>query len=104
LPEAYGDLGDVLKNRGQHQEAEAAYRQAITISRKLAADFPSVAAYRNWLAGSSNGLSLLLQDRGRYEEAEAVHRQALVVCEKLVADFPADPWHRQTLAWTHHCL
>jgi Flp pilus assembly protein TadD/energy-coupling factor transporter ATP-binding protein EcfA2 len=60
---------------GRYKEAEAAYRQAISLDEKF--------AYA-W-----NGLGNLLKDHlGRYEEAEAAYRQAIALDEKS-----AYPWN-----------
>lgn len=47
------NLGQLLSYLGKHDEAEAAYRDALTIYEKLAADFPTVPKYREELAKAS---------------------------------------------------
>src|SRR5205823_12172640 len=55
----------LLKNLGEPTEAEKAYRTALVIFEKLAADFPAVSEYREELAISHNGLAILLRDLGK---------------------------------------
>jgi tetratricopeptide (TPR) repeat protein len=64
----------------------------------LAAYFPAVPDYRQFLAASHNNLGSLFRDLGRTPEAEERYRKALAIQEKLVADFPAVPLYRWFLA------
>jgi tetratricopeptide (TPR) repeat protein len=98
---SHHDLGGVLQALGKHAEAEAAYRRALGIAKKLADEFPTVPGYRGELAGDLNSLGWLLKVRGRPAEAETAFRQALAIQEKLVADFPSRPGHAQDLAGTY---
>jgi tetratricopeptide (TPR) repeat protein len=90
LAVSFGGLGSVLR---KDEDAEAAHRQAVAIRKKLAAEFPTVPAYRQELAASHNNLGLALVRMGRRPAAEAAHRQALVLFEGLAADFPGVPAH-----------
>src|SRR5262249_17991083 len=85
--------GRVLKALRKHEDAEAAHRRAVAIQEKLAADFPTVPAYRRQLAAGHNNLGLLLERLGKRPEAAAALRQALAIQEKLAADFPTVPAH-----------
>ena len=82
------------KNLGERPEAEAAFRRALAIEEKLAADFPAVPGYRFELANSHNGLGNLLMELRRLPEAEAAFRRALAIDQELAADFPAMPAYR----------
>jgi serine/threonine-protein kinase len=91
----------LLSELGQQSaEAEAAYRAALAILERLAADFPGAFKYRGNLALSHNNLGLLLAGLGRRAEAEAEHRTALALLEKLAADYP-QPNYRRALAGSH---
>jgi tetratricopeptide (TPR) repeat protein len=94
----------LLAGLGKRGEAEAAYRRALVIEDKLAADSPTVPEYRRALAGSHNNLGNLLGDLGKHAEAEAAFRQALVSQERLAADFPSVREYRQNLASGHYSL
>ena len=59
------------------QEAEAAFRRAITLGNALVAEYPAVPTYHTRLANAHDGLSIVLAERGEREEAEAVLRRAI---------------------------
>src|SRR5262245_47172254 len=81
---------------GKTDEAVAAYRKALRVQEKLAADFPAVPGYRFDLAGCHLGLAGVLRQTGRLKEAEAGTRQAVALLERLVTDFPANgPYRRE---------
>src|SRR5204863_177228 len=89
---------------GNRAEAEAAYRAALEIHEKLAADFPAVPDYRKDLAASHINLGLLLAGLVNRTGAEAAYRAALAIREKLAADFPTMPAYRQELATSQLAL
>jgi serine/threonine protein kinase len=89
---------------GETSAAMAGYRAAIPLLEKLAADFPTVSAYRQTLAGSYNNLGLLLYQQGKQAEGETAVRQSLAIREKLAADFPAVAAIRHDLARSHTLL
>jgi len=82
----------------QRRKAEAAYRQGLSLREQLAADFPTVPAYRQALASSHNNLAIFLQGAGKQTAADQAYRDAVAVQEKLVADFPRIPAFRRDLA------
>jgi hypothetical protein len=81
-------------------EAEAAYADALTITRQLAADHPSSLEFREELAASHNNLGVLFRVTGRLTEAEAALANALTIKKQLAADFPNQPDRQQSLANT----
>jgi tetratricopeptide (TPR) repeat protein len=93
-----------LKDFGKLPEAEAAYRQALDIQAKLAAAFPTVAQYREYMAFSYGNLGRLLSRLGKPAEAEAALREGLAITEKLAAELPAVPANRSVQASIHHDL
>jgi serine/threonine protein kinase/tetratricopeptide (TPR) repeat protein len=90
------ELGSCL-HRGQPQEAERLYRDAIAGNMKLTSQFPHTAEYRTNLADACHGLFLLLRADRRFKEAEEVYREALPHIDKVVADAPRVPYPRRLL-------
>jgi tetratricopeptide (TPR) repeat protein len=90
---------DNIRNKlGEYQEAESAYGRARELYAQLAADFPSVPAYRQNLASCYNNLSLLLKDTGRLREAEKAYQDALAIRKQLAVDFPTVSDYQNDLA------
>jgi serine/threonine protein kinase len=96
-----GRIYDVL---GQRAEAEAAYRSALALHEKLAAEYAGVPLYRAALAGIHNLRGHLLAVQGKLADAEPECRAALTLDEKLVADHPDVPQYRAALAASHDNL
>ena len=71
-------IGVVLVEMGKPLEAEAEYRRALAIRRKLADDNPDVAEFRSGLAVTHDNLGYL-SETGRPAEAEAEYRKALAI-------------------------
>ena len=89
---AYLRLALVRQRDGGEGSGPDRFRSdAGPIFAQLAADFPSVPAYRQELARSHNNLGNLLVGLGKREEAEAAYRAALEIQEQLAADFPSVP-------------
>jgi tetratricopeptide (TPR) repeat protein len=97
-------VGEIETRLGRKEHGITAIRMALEGFRTLAADFPTVPAYRAYLAGNHINLGLLLKDLAKRAEAEKEYRQALVIQERLVADFPTVPAYRQEVAGTHNNL
>jgi tetratricopeptide (TPR) repeat protein len=83
---------------GRPKEAEAAYRDALALYSKLAADFPADPEFRSKLAQCHANLGILVYETGRPKEAEAAFRAALALYSKLAPDFPASPEYQNDLA------
>jgi serine/threonine protein kinase/Flp pilus assembly protein TadD len=77
LAGAYLLLGWLLREAGQTQEAEEAYRKALPLWEKLVQDFPKNAAHKSSLASTLNNLALRLHDRGAAAEARQLLEQAI---------------------------
>jgi serine/threonine-protein kinase len=84
---AYRRVAGIYSLLGQKDEAEKAYRAALTYQRELAAEFPAEPAYRDDLMPSCNGLGVLFFFAGRNREAEQVWREELALLE----DRPGGP-------------
>jgi tetratricopeptide (TPR) repeat protein len=102
--DAHLRVGQIRARLGQHREAEAAYRRALELGGRLAADFPAVPLYRQKLASAHKYLGVLLAGTGREKEAEQAYRDALAMQRPLTEDFPAVPQYRLELASIHNNL
>jgi tetratricopeptide (TPR) repeat protein len=98
------NLAMLYKARKDYPAAERLLERALAIRRKLAADFPTVPAYRQGLADGHSNLGNLLKDLGKRAEAEAEYGNALAISQQIVADFPAIPAYRHDLAASYYNL
>jgi serine/threonine-protein kinase len=101
---AYMRIGLGLHRLGQNPAAEAAYRKALALHERLAADFPTKPQYGLGLAASHHNLGMLLRELGRPAEAEAALGRALTLKERLAQDFPGLPLSRLCVANSHEGL
>ena len=85
---AYHQLGSVAQDRGRLDDAEAWYRQSLTINEKL--------GNRPDMAATYHQLGTVAQDRGRLDDAEAWYRQSLTIKDEL--------GNRPAMATTYHQL
>ena len=69
------DLANLLRNRGEYDEAERLYRESLRVKESLE-DSRSVAVTQSSLAD-------LLRNRGEYDEAERLYWESLAVKESL---------------------
>jgi serine/threonine protein kinase len=83
---------------GDHAQAEAGYRQAVSLMEPLADDFPGVAQYRLALASSLDNLGIASAELEKGVEAETAFRRAIALLRRLADDFPDVPSHRLQLA------
>jgi eukaryotic-like serine/threonine-protein kinase len=83
---------------GQLKEAEASYRDALDIFKKLSADFPDEPLYRNGLAFGLNNVGMLLRETGRTKEAEEAFDETVKFSKELVTAFPGRQDFRYALA------
>jgi serine/threonine protein kinase/tetratricopeptide (TPR) repeat protein len=96
--EAYCKLAKVRRWMGENETAIREYTTARDLFAKLAADFPTVADYRDGWARSLTGLGYALQSLGKRPEAEVAYRRSINLHEQLAADFPNAPDYRWNLA------
>jgi len=104
LAKSHYGLAAVLSDQGQLREAQIEYHQSIDLYRKLAAEFPANAAYRQPLAISQRNLGLVLRDLGRRDEAEVELRGALAIVSGLATAFPTVAAYREDMARIHFFL
>ena len=74
LASSHHHLGLMFRNAGKRPEAEAAFREALSLREKLVEEFPVVPQYRRDLAGTHHSLGVLLQVSGKRAEAGAAYR------------------------------
>jgi WD40 repeat protein/serine/threonine protein kinase/Flp pilus assembly protein TadD len=98
------DLAKDLQKAGQTTEAERAYRQAIAVWEKLAADQPGEYRYQMDPAHRYWELADLLQRAGKTEEAEDSYHRAIRLFEKLAAERPADAFCRDEVGFSYFLL
>jgi len=86
---------------GHLADAEALYRQSLTVAEELAAADPGEISYRRNLSRTYGKLAELadLADRdGRFADAAELYRQSLTPYEELVVAEPANVANRRTLS------
>jgi serine/threonine protein kinase/Flp pilus assembly protein TadD len=98
---AYRRLGDLEHQIGHQERATAAYRQALNLFERLAADSPQSAVYRAELARTDHQLGTLFRTTGRTAEADRAYAKAQTLMEKVASEEPAVPEHRLELAYLH---
>ncbi len=76
------NLAWALQGLGEFDEAEALYREALHMKRKLLGD-----AHPELAAGLNN-LAFVLETRGDYRGAEKAYRESLEMNRKLLGDEP----------------
>jgi RNA polymerase sigma factor (sigma-70 family) len=79
------EVGRALLAGRPPAEVERTYQQALSVLRKLAADFPNRPDYQAQLAVTYRDLGRFLQGIGRTQEAERALAQARAIQEKLPA-------------------
>ncbi len=99
---AYSNLGGIAHSRGELEQAEARFRQALEIQEPLARELNTPEARGN-LAETYYNLGDMASIRGELEQAEARFRQALDILKPLSRDLSA-PGAHDNLATTYHRL
>ncbi len=69
-------LADLLRTRGQYDEAERLYRESLRV-------FEAVGDSRS-VAVTQSSLADLLSTRGQYDEAERLYRAGLATCQQIL--------------------
>jgi tetratricopeptide (TPR) repeat protein len=105
--EAYLRVGAIQQRLGQTDKAAAAYREALAVAEKLAAEFPDDSDYRQNLArcysslGGRDGTMLGTERRPEMERALA---EALRLQEQLVSEAPGNFEYQHDLGLTYNRL
>jgi serine/threonine protein kinase/tetratricopeptide (TPR) repeat protein len=94
---AYGRLGLVRHEMGEHDASFQDYEASRAIFARLTADFPAVPAYRHGLAMGFGDVGYSLHHLGKHTEAEAAFREGIAIGEKLAAEFPSQIKYRESL-------
>jgi serine/threonine-protein kinase len=92
------DRGNVLRERGKHDAAEAAMREARDLFDELLRERPSDQNFRAIGAGVFVNLGSIHVDRGRLEDAEKSFLEGRAIFEQLVAANPNVHDYRSGLA------
>jgi len=82
LATSLNNLGFLLKARGEYDEAERFYREALAMDRKLYPADKYPGGYPD-LAGILSNVGLLLEARGEYGKAEPFYRDALEMYRRV---------------------
>jgi eukaryotic-like serine/threonine-protein kinase len=103
-PRTRSDIATLLSDTSRSAEAEAEFRHAMAILRKLAGDNPAVTQFRLSLMNSHRSLGQLLGAMDKPKAAEAEYRQALQIAQRLADEHPDRFYDRKTLAVIHQNL
>jgi tetratricopeptide (TPR) repeat protein len=102
---AYFRMGQLHRTLNHHEEALAAYQQAIALQQQLCDEFPDDPRCRQDQANNYNWLGELLRDSERsLAEAEQDFRKATALQEQLAREAPGEPAYRRELARSHSNL
>ena len=101
---AYNRAGILRQFLGRLDDAENAYREAISVQRPLIVELANGAADRNDLAESLSNLGRLNFQRHRLDAAQESFDEALRLWEQLTQNQPDNPSHRKRISQTSHNL
>jgi serine/threonine protein kinase len=97
LAECAFELAQLLEAAGGHQEAVAAFDEALALREKLVAEFPAVPLYQIALVRSLAARCARLA-RTDTPEAEKAVRRAIQISQALAEEFPTVPLYQQRLS------
>ena len=83
-------MGGVLQAQGKLTEAQAAFEEALAISRRLAEQDPSNAGWQSALAAAHNRVGGVLEAQGKLTEAQAAFEEALAIRRRLAEQDPSN--------------
>ncbi|HET8683663.1 MAG TPA: tetratricopeptide repeat protein, partial [Micromonosporaceae bacterium] len=87
---SYNKLGDLAVQSGQGEQAQALYRQGLTIRERLAQAEPGNTTSARDLSVSYERLGDLAVQSGQGEQAQALYRQGLTIAERLAQAEPGN--------------
>jgi serine/threonine protein kinase len=99
---AYLRAANIRSMLGHHDQAVAAYREAIQLLQQVVDETPEEVASLRTLALSYEGLGSQLAEMNNVTEAETAYRKALGVFEDLIGRYPGMPTYREELAGIHN--
>jgi hypothetical protein len=98
LAAAYFELGYLVDEIGDKQDALKVNLEALAMRQKLARDHPESADFASKLGGSLNNLAMIDLDAQRFAEARQRLHEAISWQKKALAAYPKHPTYRQFLA------
>lgn len=98
---AYWTASVLQRETGQIKEAEESVRAAVTLNRRLLADFGADPATEHQLCDCLNTLGTILQANRHLKEAEAQFRVLVPMRQELLKRFPHKVDHGIGLIWAH---
>jgi serine/threonine-protein kinase len=104
LADALDDLGTARRDANHADEADAAYRRALSIRERLRASGRDDARVRAATARGRHNVATLALDARRYDEATAEYRKAIDLWEGLATAEPDDPALLHSLARSYRNL
>ena len=104
LATVHGNLADLLRDMKVYEEAEAHYRQELSLRSRIASDRPGVISARYGHGQVLHILADLLRERGRTEEALALEHEAIKELESVYHDNVLDPEHRTAVSFAYWTL
>jgi len=94
-------IGDVLEAQGKLAEAQVAFGEYLTISRRLAEQDPSNAGWQRDLAVAHSKMGGVLQAQGKLAEAQAAFGETLKISRRLAEQDPSNAGWQRGLAVAH---
>jgi tetratricopeptide (TPR) repeat protein len=104
LAKTHTNLGILLRDTGRTKEAEAAYRDALAVQEKLAADFPNVPDYQNDVGNTLDEMAELARRRKDYHTARRLLEEAQPHLQKALDANPRHPFYREVYSDTRRVL
>jgi tetratricopeptide (TPR) repeat protein len=98
LSVAHHAVGDVLRARGQLDEALTSYRASLVIRERLAAADRGNAQWQRDLSGVHNRIGDALESQGKLDAALASYRKSVAICEAMAAADPNDAMWQRSLS------
>jgi serine/threonine protein kinase/tetratricopeptide (TPR) repeat protein len=98
------ELGDLTAEIGDRQDAITAYREALAILQRLAAEHPTISQDRVDAADGYGNLGRELQETSATAEARRSLEAGLAIVQKLAAEHPGDPKFQGRIARFHASL
>ena len=95
-------MGGVLEAQGKLAEAQAAFEEALAISRRLAEQDPSNAGWQSDLAAAHSRVGGVLEAQGKLTEAQAAYEEALAISRRLAEQDPSNAGWQSGLAAAHN--